>query len=281
MNINSLLHKGSSVLKERRIRTYKIDSELILSEIIKKDLTFMSINGDFEISPKEAEIYNDLILRRKNNEPIAYILRKKEFWSIDFDLNQNVLIPRPETEFLVEEVIKKYRHKNSINILDIGTGSGCILLSILRNLKNSQGIGIDKSKKAIDIAKKNSSLLYLEKRSKFINCNIDNFKLGKYDVIVSNPPYICSYRIKYLSRDIRNYEPMEALDGGIDGLTTTIDIIKKSQKLLKKGGHLYIEIGEKQFNKLSNILLKNNFRIVKTVHDYSKNPRCIISTKVI
>jgi release factor glutamine methyltransferase len=112
MNINSLLHKGSSVLKERRIRTYKIDSELILSEIIKKDLTFMSINGDFEISPKEAEIYNDLILRRKNNEPIAYILRKKEFWSIDFDLNQNVLIPRPETEFLVEEVIKKYRHKN-------------------------------------------------------------------------------------------------------------------------------------------------------------------------
>jgi len=279
MNIDNLLQEGSSILKEKNIQTYKIDSELILSKTIKKDLSFILANGDFEIHPREIKIYKDLILRRKKNEPIAYILKRKEFWSIDFNLNKNVLIPRPETEFIVEEVIKKYRHKNPINILDIGTGSGCILLSLLKNLENSKGIGIDKSKKAIKIAKKNSCFLKLQTRSKFINSDIDNFRSGTYDVIVSNPPYICSHGIKYLSRDIRDYEPIEALDGGFDGMKTTISIVKKSQKLLKKGGHLYIEIGEKQFIKLSNILLKNNFRIVKRVYDYRQNLRCIISTK--
>jgi len=281
MDINNLLQEASSILKEKNIQTYKIDSELILSQAIKKDLSFILANGDFEIDPREIKTYKDLILRRKKNEPIAYILKRKEFWSIDFNLNRNVLIPRPETEFIVEEVIKKYRYRNAINILDIGTGSGCILLSLLKNLENSRGIGIDRSKKAIKIAQKNCSYLKLQTRSKFINCNIDNFRLDQYDIIVSNPPYICSHRVRYLSRDIRDYEPIEALDGGVDGMRTTIRIVKKSQKLLKKGGHLYIEIGEKQFNKLSNILLKNNFRIVKKVYDYRKNLRCIISTKVI
>lgn len=281
MVIDSLIKEGSKILREKNIFSHQIDAELLLSKAIKKNRVFILVNGKNKASSKEIKDYSKYILRRKKNEPLAYITKKKEFWSLDFNVNQNVLIPRPETEIIVEQVIKRFKGKKSINILDIGTGSGCIVLSILKELENSYGIGLDISFKALKTAKKNSKALNLMHRVKFIHCDIDNFRFGNYDVIVSNPPYICSYRINNLIEDIKKFEPRAALDGGKSGLETVNKVIIKAKKLLKIGGSLFIEIGNEQSYMVSKILKKNGFRIVENFFDYTKTIRCIMSTKTI
>ena len=281
MIINSLIKQGSKILKKQNINSHQIDAELLLSMAIRKDRVFILTNDESEVSPKETSDYLNFISRRKQHEPLSYITKKKEFWSLDFNINQNVLIPRPETEIIVEQVIKKFKNKGSFNILDIGTGSGCILLSILKELKNSYGIGIDKSFKALNIAKQNSKKLNLFRRTKFIHCDIDNFNLGNYDVIVSNPPYICSRRIGYLDEDIKGFEPRMALDGGSSGIETITKVIIKAKKLLKTRGHLFMEIGNGQFRMVSRMLIKSGFRLVGKFLDYNKTIRCIMSTKII
>ena len=167
-----------------------------------------------------------------------------------------------------------------INILDIGTGSGCILLSVLKELNYSRGTGIDISAKAINIAKKNSKNLNLINRSKFKVFDLNKFNIGKYDLIISNPPYIPSKDIKKLSKDITDYEPRFALDGGHDGLDLIKKVIYKSSVLLKRNGTLALEIGFGQYRKVSEILKYYKFREYSKIYDYSSNVRCIISTKI-
>ena len=281
MIINSLIKQGSKILRKQNINSHQIDAELLLSRAIRKDRVFILTNDESKVSPKETSDYLNFISRRKKHEPLSYITKKKEFWSLDFNVNQNVLIPRPETEIIVEQVIKKFKNRGSFKILDIGTGSGCILLSILGELENSYGIGIDKSFKALNIAKQNSKKLNLFRRTKFIHCDIDNFNLGNYDVIVCNPPYICSNRISYLSEDIKGFEPRMALDGGSSGLETISKVIIKAKKLLKIKGCLFIEIGNKQSHMVSRELVKNGFVLLRKFFDYNKNIRCIMSTRTI
>ena len=281
MIINGLIREGSKILKKQSIDSHQIDAELLLSKAIGKDRVFLLTNDEYKVSQKETSDYLNFILRRKHHEPLSYIIKRKEFWSLGFNVNHNVLIPRPETETIVEQVVRRFKGKGSLNILDIGTGSGCILLSILKELKNSYGIGIDKSFRALNIAKKNSKKLNLLRRTKFIHCDVDNFNFGNYDVIVSNPPYICSHRINCLSEDIKSFEPREALDGGSSGLETISKVIIKAKKLLKTRGHLFIEIGNGQSYKVLSMLTKNGFRLERKFLDYGKTIRCIMSTKII
>ena len=281
MIISSLIKQGSDILKKRNIDSHQIDAELLLSKAIEKDRVFLLTNDKSKISSKETSDYLKFILRREQREPLSYITKRKEFWSLVFNVNHNVLIPRPETEIIVEQIVRRFKDKGSLNILDIGTGSGCILLSILKELTNSYGIGIDKSFRALNIAKKNSKKLNLLQRTKFIHCDVDNFNFGNYDVIVSNPPYICSHRINYLSEDIKGFEPRMALDGGSSGLEIISKVIIKAKKLLKVRGCLYIEIGDGQSRIVSSMLIKSGFRLVEKFFDYKKNIRCIMSTKII
>ena len=281
MIINSLIRQGSKILKKQNIDSHQIDAELLLSKAIRKDRVFLLTNDEYKVSQKETSDYLNFILRRKHHEPLSYIIKRKEFWSLGFNVNHNVLIPRPETETIVEQVVRRFKGKGSLNILDIGTGSGCILLSILKELKNSYGTGIDKSFKALTIAKKNSRKLNLLQRAKFIHCDVDNFNFGNYDVVVSNPPYICSRRIGYLDEDIKGFEPRMALDGGSSGLETITKVIIKAKKLLKTRGHLFMEIGDGQSRMVSSMLIKNGLRLVKKFFDYNKTIRCIMSTKII
>ena len=281
MIINSLIRQGSKILKKQNIDSHQIDAELLLSKAIRKDRVFLLTNDEYKVSQKETSDYLNFILRRKHHEPLSYIIKRKEFWSLGFNVNHNVLIPRPETETIVEQVVRRFKGKGSLNILDIGTGSGCILLSILKELKNSYGTGIDKSFKALTIAKKNSRKLNLLQRAKFIHCDVDNFNFGNYDVVVSNPPYICSHRINCLSEDIKSFEPREALDGGSSGLEAISKVIIKAKKLLKNSGCLFIEIGNGQFYMVSSMLIKRGFRLVRKFFDYNKTIRCIMSTKII
>ena len=280
MIINSLIKQGSKILKKQNIDSHQIDAELLLSKAIRKDRVFLLTNDEYKVSQKETSDYLNFILRRKHHEPLSYITKRKEFWSLGFNVNYNVLIPRPETETVVEQVVRKFKGKGGLNILDIGTGSGCILLSILKELKNSYGTGIDKSFKALTIAKKNSRKLNLLQRAKFIHCDVDNFNFGTYDVVVSNPPYICSRKIGYLGEDIKGFEPRMALDGGSSGLETITKVIIKAKKLLKTGGYLFMEIGDGQSRMASSMLLKNGLRLMKRFFDYNKTIRCIMSTKI-
>jgi len=276
--IEKIINNASNTLRNNNIETYNLDSQIILSDIMGVTKEFLLLNNNLNISRLIKNKYNSAIKRRTNNEPVAYIVGKKEFWSETFQVNYSTLIPRPETELLVYEVIKLFKNK-SINILDIGSGSGCILLSILKELTTSVGTGIDISKKAVQTAIFNAKKLNLSKRACFKIFDISKFSSGEYDLIVSNPPYIPSKDLKNLSKDITDYEPLGALNGGIDGLDLMKKVIYKSNKLLKKSGIFALEIGNCQYFEVSRILKKNGFGELGKVYDYKENVRCIISTK--
>jgi len=276
MLISELIYKGSKSLKNNNISSHMLDVEIILSNSLNISREKLLLLDDFKVNDKIIIDFNKFIARRIKKEPIAYIFKKKEFWSHNFLVDKNTLIPRPETELLIESLVKIYKDKN-IFILDIGTGSGCIILSILNELKKSQGIGIDISKKAIKVAEKNAQNLHVEGRVKFFKRTLDVFNGYKFDLIVSNPPYICSHEIKNLSDDIKKYEPRLALDGGNDGLDVIKKVIYKSKSILKINGLLALEIGYGQYKKVSQILKLNGFKNRILIKDYQNNIRCILA----
>ena len=279
MILGQTIKKASQILKNHNVHTYELDAQIILSDIMGVTREFLITNDYLTVSRRIKKKYDNAIKRRIKKEPVAYIIGKKEFWSQNFKVTSSTLVPRPETELLIYNVIKYFKNKK-INILDIGTGSGCILLAILKELQFSRGIGIDISAKAIKIAKENSKNLNLLNRSKFKTFDINSFNVGKYDLIVSNPPYVPFKEIRNLTKDIINFEPIVALNGGKDGLDLIKKVIYKSTKLLKKGGLLAIEIGNKQYPKVSDLLNQLGFKEMSKLYDYNRNVRCIISTKV-
>ena len=280
MNIENILGKAFKQLNGSNIKNANLDCEILLSNTINKGREYIILNLKQNLDKKYIDFFYNLIERRKKGEPVAYLINKKEFWKETFYVNKDVLIPRPDTEHLIEEVIK-YTYKDSkLHILDIGTGSGCILLSILRDRKNFNGTGIDISKKAINISRYNANKLKLNNRTKFYISDIDNFLIGKYDVVISNPPYIENLSLKYLDRDVINFEPKLALDGGKDGFSEIIKVINKTSALIKKNGLFIMEIGCNQKNKAIQMLKNKGFYIKKVLKDYGKNDRCIISTKI-
>ena len=280
MNNLEALDYGIKLLKKNKISSYNIDSELLLANIQNLSRESLLINLDRIIKKKKYYDYKKLLQRRIKKEPIAYILKKKEFWNSKFSVNKNVLIPRPETEIIVEEILNIIETKSSKNILDVGTGSGCILLSIIKERPNCKGTALDISKNALNIAKTNAKMHHLENKIKFKNIDIDKFMHCKYDLIVSNPPYINIIEFKRLEDNVKQFEPKIALEAGVDGLKIIKNLIIKSKKLLKKNGKLIFEIGEKQENKVKNFLMKNNFYINKVCKDFRSCPRVIVSTKL-
>jgi len=279
MILEKVIKQASKTLKNHNIHSHELDAQLILSDIMKVKRESLITNNEVVISKKIMEKYDIAIRRRIKREPVAYITGKKEFWSENFTVNHATLVPRPETELLIYKVINFFKNKR-INILDIGTGSGCILLSILKELNFSRGTGIDISSKAIETAKANSKNLNLGNRTKFRVFDLNKYNVGKYDLIVSNPPYIPSRDIKNLSKDIINYEPLTALDGGADGLDLIKKVIYKSNHLLKREGLLALEIGHGQYQRVSYILRSNGYREMSKEYDFNRNVRCIIGTKV-
>ena len=280
MNNLEALDYGVKFLKKNKISSYNIDSELLLSNIQSLSRENLLINLDQIIKKEDYYNYKKLLQRRISKEPIAYILKKKEFWKSKFCINKNVLIPRPETEIIVEEILNMTETKSSKNILDVGTGSGCIILSIIKERPNCKGTAIDISKNALNVAKTNAKMHHLENKIKFENIDIDKFKHSKYDLIVSNPPYISKIEFKRLEDNVKQFEPKIALIAGVDGLKIIKNLIIKSKKLLKKNGKLIFEIGEKQENKVKKFLMKNNFYINKVCKDFRSCPRVIVSTKL-
>ena len=279
MDISEAIKKGDNILKKNGIKSYKLDSELLMSQVFQKNRENIILNSNVKLSNKEIILYNNLIEQRKKKKPIAYIIGKKEFWKYEFDVTKDVLIPRPDTEIIIEQTLKLTKNKSGLKMLDIGVGSGCILLSILKERKNFYGSGIDICKKTLEICKINVKKLNLADRIKLFKSDVDNFNYGKYDLIVSNPPYIKKFDLKYLEKDVYGYEPVLALDGGVDGLLEIKKVISNSSKFIKKNGILIIEIAFDQTDKVKKFLKENGYFIKDVVKDLAKNNRCLISIK--
>ena len=280
MKIHNLLKEGQKKLKNSINDSYQLDSEILMSKILHKKREFILLNLEKEVDKQKSNIYKNLFNQRSQGKPIAYLLGKKDFWKHEFDVSKDVLIPRPDTELIIEKVLDLTKHKSKLNILDIGVGSGCILLSILKEKPYFNGTGVDLSKKCLDISKINALKLGIKNKVKFFKSDIDNFNYGKYDLIISNPPYIKKSDLKYLENDVIGFEPVKALDGGLDGLSEIRKVINRSSELIRNKGKLVLEIAFDQKQKVKQLLINRGFYINGIFKDLAQNDRCIVCTKI-
>ena len=280
MNYLQTLKFGSDKLKHHNINTHILDSEILLSFTLNTSREKILMNLDTNIKKNKFEEFKKLLSRREKREPIAYITNKKEFWKNNFYVNSDVLIPRPETELIVEEVIKNTHIYTSKKFLEIGTGSGCLVVSIIKERPKCFATAIDISKKALNIAKFNAKMHHLINKINFVNIDIDKIQINKYDFIISNPPYINRFDLSRLDESVKIFEPYIAFEAGIDGLREITKLIIKSKKLLKRNGKLIFEIGQGQSLIAKKILNQNGYFINKVIKDISSIPRVVVSTKV-
>ena len=280
MNINSAIIQGAKVLKDRFIKNPLLDSEILMTKAIQKDRKYILLNSKKILHTEDLNYFQKLIKKRSIGKPIAHLTNKKFFWDSEFIVSKDTLIPRPDTELIIEKTLGLTTYKKKLNILEIGVGSGCILLSILKERKGFYGTGIDISKCCLNISKLNAIKLKVSSKLKLYKSNVDKFTLGKYDLIISNPPYIKKFDLKYLEKSIAKFEPKLALDGGLDGLSAIRKVIRKSSELIKKNGKFVLEIGFDQKNKVINLLKQEGFYINSINKDLAKNDRCIVCTKI-
>ena len=280
MFISNALNFAQKELKKENIKSNIIDSEVLLSYILKKERSYLLTNQDsYMISKPLFNKFKDLIEQRKEKKPVSQIIGKKYFWKYSFYVNKFTLTPRPETEHLIELSLKNMNNSKKNNILDIGTGSGCIIISLLKEAKNSSGVAIDICKEALNVAKYNAKMHHILNRIKFFKSSVDKFLFGTYDLIVSNPPYINKINLKYLEEDVKNFDPEISLNGGKEGLEIIERVIYCAKKLCKYNGKLILEIDPIQKKRVINILKKNGFNNCKVFKDYSQKERFIIGTK--
>ena len=280
MRLEIVINRACEELKKNDIKSALLDSELLLSKAINKSREFIILNSKHNINEKDYLYFKELINERSKGKPIAHLTGRKFFWKYEFRINDKVLIPRPDTEIIIEQVLSLYKKKNKINFLDIGFGSGCILLSILKERKDFKATGVDISNHALNICNINAYKLGVKNRVRLFKSDIDKFSKGKYDLIISNPPYIKKLELRYLEKDVISFEPKLALDGGLDGISEIRKIVKKSSELIKNGGRLILEIAFNQKKEVKQLLRNNGFYINSVIKDLAKNDRCIISTKI-
>ena len=280
MIIRAAINEACLELKNKNIESYILDSEILMSKALNKKRDYIILNSEKNLDSKSFDYFKSLINERAKGKPIAYLTGKKFFWDDEFDVDENVLIPRPDTELIVEQILKIYKNKKSLRILEIGIGSGCVLLSILKEKKGFIGVGVDISMNCLKVSKNNINKLKINNKINLYKSNIDNFDYGKYDLIISNPPYIKSTDLKYLEKDVAKFEPKLALDGGLDGLSEIRKVISKSSELIKNNGKLVLEVAFDQKLRVKNLLKEKGFYINRVLKDLSNNDRCIISTKI-
>ena len=280
--VQEILQKNYKDLLNHNIQTAKIDSEVILANILNTTRINLITKQDITLNKEQEDLFSKLVERRKQKEPVAYILNKKEFWNENYFVDKRVLIPRPETEILIELLLKKIKDKNkAYKVLDLGCGSGCLLISFLKEMHKSQGIGVDISSNALEVAKKNIELHNLNNRAKLMRLDLLTLHTkDKFDVIFSNPPYLSSSDYAKLSEDVKNFEPKQALVGGFNGVLYYKKIIALAQSALKKNGYLALELGDRQYRTISKLLQDHSFRILDKYQLINNEIRCILAAKM-
>ncbi len=276
--ILEIINLSSDYLNNKAVESPRINAELLLAHVLNCKRLDLYLKFDQPLKEDELNIYRELLKRRGRREPLQYIVGNVEFYGLEFKVNPSVLIPRPETEILVETVIENSNKEEQLKILDIGTGSGNIAISISKHLINSKVWGIDTSVEALKIADENSKNNLVDDRIVYSQNNILNgsqIDEKEFDIIVSNPPYISKNDYNELLPELKNYEPAAALTDENDGLTFYKEISLKANQLLKPGGKIFYEVGQGQYNDVKNILEENNFINIKVKKDYSNIERVV------
>lgn len=279
LTIQDAFLMGIKTLKISDIQNHQLDAKILLKYLLNLNNETFELKKNDEISKINLDAYLVLINRRSKDEPIAHIVKKKSFWNDDFKVSKDTLIPRPETELIIESVIKYFPNKDSnLKIADLGTGSGCIIISLLQEYINAYGVGIDISRPAIDVANINKRLLKNPVRLDLVKGDFDNFNLNGFDIIVSNPPYI-SKKDQNLQKNVHDYEPHLALFSENNGLIFYEKILKNISSTIKNKFYLFLEIGKGQEKDILNLLKKKNFTLISIENDLAEIPRCIVAKK--
>lgn len=280
MTYRRLYERGESLLKEAGIEEAKLDARLLLEYVCHTDRNTLLVHGDREVSEEEERRYGQLLERRCRRIPLQYIMGTQEFMGLEFTVNENVLIPRQDTEILVEEVLKNLH--DGMRVLDMCTGSGCILISLLRFSNDCTGVGADISEKALETARGNAERLLEGTRAgscSFCRSNLFKNITGVFDILVSNPPYIRSDVIDTLMPEVREHEPRLALDGEADGLAFYRRIVREGSGHLTGGGMLFFEIGSDQAEAVSGLMAEAGYLEINVVKDYAGLDRVVYGTK--
>lgn len=276
--VGSIVKRATEILKERGSKSPRLDAELLLVHSLKlRDRVELYLNFDRPLTEREVEDYRQLVKRRAKGEPVAYITGKKEFFGFEFKVRKGVLIPRPETETLVEEALKLIKGKKGLKVVDVGTGSGCIAITVCKLTKGENTIiGVDVSEEALKVAKENVE--NLKCKVHLIRTSLLNGLKGPFDAIISNPPYVAAGD-KRVEREVLKYEPKIALFAGKSGLEFIEKLVKESHKKLKEGGFLALEFGEGQGKEVKELLSEAGFKEVRIIKDLSGKERVGIGVK--
>lgn len=278
LTILNAIKLSADYLDQKGVESARINAELLLSHILQCKRMDLYLKFDQPLSEKEKIDYREFIRRRGQREPLQYIIGSVEFFGLEFEVNKEVLIPRQETEILVGEVLKNINDKSSTKILDIGTGSGNIAISLVKNLKNCKVHSIDISEAAVNQAKRNAEKHNINGELKIENIEIEKFVVNndsKFDMIVSNPPYISAQDYESLEQELIDHEPRNALTDDDDGLSFYRVISEKSKSLLFKGGSLFFEIGYGQSDQIIDVMKNNGFADIKIKKDFQNIDRVI------
>ena len=281
VTVEEVFLSGIQKLNAAEVENPNLDAKIIFKHILSVDNEQFELCKKNEISSKITKSYFELIDRRIKREPIAYITNKQSFWNDEFKVTKDTLIPRPETELILESVISYFPDKKiDLNIADLGTGSGCIIISLLQEYINASGIGIDISKEAIKIANENKKLLKNHERLKLLEEDYAEYNLNGFDIIVSNPPYISQNSLD-IQKDVYDYEPHLALFSKNNGIEAYNKIISNLASRIDKNFFLFLEIGLGQASEVTKLLKNNGFTEILTKVDLANIPRCVIAKKII
>jgi len=276
MNIQQSLVEAQEILKEAGIDSYKLDAETLLFELLNIDKAGYYKDPKRELSSTEQQDFHNLLKKRVKREPVAKIIGKKEFYSLEFLTSQATLDPRPDTETLIDTARKHLNNENKLDILELGTGTGCIIITLLKYFKVSRGTSVDISTEALNIAHQNAKKHQLLERLTLLESNMFEKVDSEYDLIISNPPYIDKAEILELEPEVKDYDPILALDGGTDGLDFYREIAQTSKIYLKENGLVILEIGCTQQKSVTEIFKKEGFFLEESKHDLAGLARCLV-----
>ena len=271
----------NEILYTNYLDIHILEKKILLSNLLNTSKEKLNLATQNKLSDNIIENFNSLILRRRKNEPISYLTNIREFWKYEFYINESVLIPRHDSEIIIETVLKYVPDINTkYSILDLGTGSGCLIISLLKEYKNSHGLGIDIDLKALKVAKTNKSMLLNESRLMFSNDSFENFQTKEFDIIVCNPPYIPVSQMDNIEDQVTLYEPHQSLFAEENGLLNYKNIIKNLRKNINKDQLIFFEIGINQSSSVINLLKINNFAVISVENDLANIPRCIVAKRI-
>lgn len=279
--ILEVINLSTKYLREKGIDSPRMNAELLLAHTLKMPRLQLYLSYELPLKEEELKIMRNYLKKRGEFEPLQYIIGETDFFGLKLKTDKRALVPRPETELLVEEIIRQYKDFEKVKFLEIGTGSGNIVISIVKNILNSFAVTIDKSSDAINLAKENAALNEVLNKIEFINCDLNQFEIKEeFDFVVSNPPYVSLNDYNSLQKEIVKYEPFEAVCDGNDGFSFYRMIIEKAKKNIKHGGKIFFEIGFNQSEVVKSILETNDFKEISIIKDYQKIDRIIIGQKI-